>query len=76
MSYKVNDECWFIGEYGRWYRCKVAAKSLRYITIQSMTGYDAEQQVQWPYPDGLSFRPIVKDALYLRLRPADARPLK
>lgn len=67
----IGSEAWFIGDFGRWFRVRVIARDGLRLTIDSLTGWDAERQVPWPHKDGLRFH--THSALYKRLRPPTMR---
>ncbi len=75
MRFSAGQEVWFIGQHGRWYRCKLVEHNRRVTVLRSLTGFDAERQVPWPYPEELAFSSY-QSVLYRRLRPASARSLQ
>lgn len=70
VRYHVGKHAWFI-LHGRWYLVKIAGRDDRHITVESVTGLDAERQSPWPHQGAFTFSP--NSTWFKRLRPLKAR---
>lgn len=81
----VGQECWFIADNRRWYRCRIEAKvnskgaavtsnSTYYMILSSITGQDSTRSVEWPYGAELSIRIGSGSPMAVRVRSPDEVP--
>jgi hypothetical protein len=67
----VGNRVWFIDTTARWFELEVVERQGRNITFKSVTGWDADREVEWPYGNLLEFNP--QNGLGTRLRHITAR---
>ncbi len=70
----VGKRMWFIDFTTRWFEVEVVSRrgsSGRAVTFKSVTGWDAEREVEWPYPELFEFP--THSPLFQRLRHLTAR---
>lgn len=68
---RIGTKVWFIDSGSRWFLLEVVERRGTRATFKSVTGWDAERQVEWPYQGLLEFPQA--SSLYKRLRPLSAR---
>jgi hypothetical protein len=77
VRYRVNAHCWFVDGPGRWFLVKVVDRTgeaagtgtEKRITIESVTGFDADRIIEWPYGPALEFPSLPNNPMFMRLRP-------